>query len=421
VSRHRPVLLATVAVATMAIAACGPGEQQSPTPPELSLLENTGAAAEPAIYPQPAVTYVLDGPLANLGRAAAVRKLIAHNVTAADLARMGVALRMHGTAHRTDTGWELRDGDAVLTVSTDGGTTAIDYSSTGGAVSIPGSAGGGSAGSAGAATPGSGNQSTAVSAPPTISPIAPPPTAAPKSVATPVDVPSANDAVDIAQSLLDSLGVLGGQQWSHDVSDAGGVAVSCTTGMACTPTPSAVTARIVTYELVVNGVTVPDVSWSVTIGEHRHIESLSGTWAHPESAGTYGLRSTQKVFDDLRAGNARYVGPQPLPAIGAPGAPATQGSVPAIVVHITGVSLGLASWDGVDQAKPAVFLVPTYRFRARATDGTPYDIELLALDPVRVSFVAPPTPGQPSGGVVPPHAPTPMPSKVPEAQPSTAI
>ena len=419
-SRHRRILLATVAVATMAIAACGAGEHQSGTPPQLSLLVNTGAAGEPAIYPQPAVTYVLDGPLASLGPAGAVRKLIAHDVTAADLVRMGVALGMHGTAQRTDTGWELRDGDALLTVWTDGGTTAIDYSSTGGAVSIPGSAGGGSTGSAGAATPGSGNKSNAVSAPPTISPIAPPPTAAPQSVATPVDVPSVSNAVGIAQSLLDGLGVLSGQHWSHDVSDAGGVAVSCATGVACTPTPTAVTARIVTYELVVNGVTVPDVSWSVTIGEHRHIESLSGTWVHPESARTYALRSTQKVFDDMRAGNGRYVGPQALLAIGVPGALATQGSVPAIVVHITGVSLGLAPWDGVDKAQPVVFLVPTYRFHARVTGGTPYDIELLALDPGRVSFVASPRPGQPSGGVVPPNAPTPMPSKVPEAQPSMA-
>ena len=417
---HRRTFLVTVAVATMATGACGAAQHQSATPHELSLLDNTGAAAEPAIYPQQAVNYVLDGPLANLGSVATVLKLVGHDVTAADLARIRVGLGMHGSALHTGTSWELRNGDAVLTVSTNGGTTVVDYSTTGGAVSVPGSAGGGSTGSAGSANPGSDNQSTGISAPPTISPIAPPPTAAPTSVATPVDVPSADDAVGIAQSLLDGIGVLSGQHWSHDVSDAGGVAVSCTAGTACTPTPAAITARVVTYELVVNGVNVPGVSWSVTIGEHRRIESLSGTWAHPESAGTYPLRSTLNVFDDLRAGNARYVGPQPLSAIAVPGALATPGSVPAIVVHITGVSLGLAPWDGVDTVQPVVYLVPTYRFRARVTGGTPYDIELLALDPGRVSFVTSRPPGGPSGGVVPPHAPTPLPSKVPDAQPSIA-
>ena len=419
-STHRRVFLATVAVAAMAVGACGAAEHQPATPHELSLLNNTGAAAQPAIYPQPVVTYVLDGPLANPGSATAVRKLVSHDVTAADLARIGVALGMHGRALHTDTGWELRDGDAVLTVWTNGGATAVDYSSTGGAVAIPGSAGGGSTGSAGAATPGSSNQSTGVSAPPTISPITPPPAPAPTSVAAPVDVPSPSGAADIAQSLLNRLGVLSGQQWSHDVSDAGGVSVSCTAGVACTPTPTAVTARIVTYELIVAGVNVPDVSWSVTIGEHGRIESVSGAWAHPESAGTYPLRSAKKVFDDLRDGNARFVGPQPLPAIGAPGEGTTPGSPPATVVHITGVSLGMARWDGLENARPVVYLLPTYRFHAHVTGGSPYQVELLALDPGRFTFIAPPTPGGPSVGAVPPIAPTPMPGKGQETQPSIA-
>ncbi len=419
-STDRRILLATVAVATMVVGACGAAGQPSATPRELSLMENTGAAAEPAIYPQPTVTYVLDAPLANLGPVAAVRRLVGHDVTAADLVRMSAALGMHGSPLRTDTGWELRNGDAVLTVWTNGGTTAIDYSSAGGAVAIPGSAGGGSSGSAGSATPGSGNPSTGVSSPPTISPIAPPSTAAPTMLPAPVDVPSADSAASIAQSLLDGFGVLIGEQWTHGVSDAGGVAVSCTTGVKCTPTPATVTARIVTFDLVVDGVSVPDVSWSVTVGAHGSIESVSGTWARPESAGTYPLRSTQKVFDDLRSGNARYVGPQPLPEIEAPGASGTPGSLPALVVHITGVSLGMAQWDGLEKTQPVVYVLPTYRFHARVAGGSPYEIELLALDPATFSFVAGPTPGGPGGGAVPPVAPAPQPAKTPEAPPTIA-
>ena len=146
------------------------------------------------------------------------------------------------------------------------------------------------------------------------------------------DLPSPNNAARIAQSLLNGFGVLSGEQWTHSVTDAGGVAVSCTPGANCIPIPATVTARMVTFDLVVDGVSVPDVSWSVTIGAHGSIESVWGTWARPESAGTYRLRSTQRVFDDLRSGNARYVGPQPLPAIGAPAASVTPGSQPAIVV-----------------------------------------------------------------------------------------
>ena len=132
----RRILLATVAVATMAIGACGGAGQPSASSRVLSLMENTGAGAEPAIYPQPTFTYVLDGPLANLGPDAAVRTLVGHDVTTADLGRIIGALGMHGAPVRTDTGWELRNGDAVLTVWTNSGLTTIDYSSAGGAVAI---------------------------------------------------------------------------------------------------------------------------------------------------------------------------------------------------------------------------------------------------------------------------------------------
>jgi hypothetical protein len=383
-------------------------------------MENIGAGAEPAIYPQPTFTYVLDGPLANLGPDAAVRTLVGHDVTTPDLGRIIGALGMHGAPVRTDTGWELRNGDAVLTVWTNSGLTAIDYSSAGGAVAVPGSAGGGSAGSAGSATPGSSNQSTGVSSPPTTSPITPPPTPVPTALPAPVDVPSADAAANIAQSLLNRFGVLSGQQWTQRVGDAGGVAVSCTPGSKCIPTPATVTARIVTFDLVVDSVSVPDVSWSVSVGEHRIIESVSGTWARPEGVGTYPLRSTQKVFGDLRAGKARYVGPQPLPAIAAPGASVTPGSLPAVVVHITGVSLGMARWDGMEKTQPVVYLLPTYRFQAHVAAGSPYKIELLALDPATFSFVSRPAPGGASGGVVPPKAPVSQPGKTPEPTSATA-
>ena len=419
-STDRRILLATVAVATLAIGACGAAGQPSASSRVLSLMENTGAGAEPAIYPQPTFTYVLDGPLANLGPDAAVRTMLGHDVTALDLGRIIGELGMHGAPVHTDTGWELHNGDAVLTVWTNSGLTAIDYSSAGGAVAIPGSTGGGSAGSAGSATPGSSNPSTGVSSPPTTSSITPPPTPVPTALPAPVDVPNADVAASIAQSLLNRLGVLSGQQWTQSVGDAGGVAVSCASGATCTPTPATVTARIVTFDLVVDGVSVPDVNWSVTVGEHRSIESVSGTWARPQDAGKYPLRSTQRVFNDLRAGKARYVGPQPQPAVGAPGAAVTPGSLPAVVVHVTGVSLGMALWDGMEKTQPVVYLLPTYRFQAHVAAGSPYTIDLLALDPATFSFVSRTAPGGAGGGAVPPKAPVSQPGKTPEPTSATA-
>ena len=176
----------------------------------------------------------------------------------------------------------------------------------------------------------------------------------------------------------------------------------------CSPTPSPVTARTVTYDLAVNGVQVPSVSWSVTLGEHRRVESVSGTWAQLVSVGTYALRSTQNVLDDLQGGHARYVGPHPLAATAQPAA--TTVATTAIEVHIAGVALGLARWDGISDAQTVAYLVPTYRFHAKVADGSPYDIELLALDPPSFAIVAPSATGgstssQPSSSVVPQPAP----------------
>jgi hypothetical protein len=190
--------------------------------------------------------------------------------------------------------------------------------------------------------------------------------------------------------LLDRLGVLSGQQWADEVSDAGGVAVSCAADVPCAPVPTTVTARTVTAELVVDGVRLPAVGWSVTIGEHDQVESVSGTWAEPQDVDRYPLRSTQQVFDDLRAGNARFAGPQPLAAAGAAIASPTGDPEPSVVeVHVSGVSLGLARWDGTDNAEPVTYLLPTYRFHAHVGDGAPYDIEVLALDPTSFTVAGP--------------------------------
>ena len=221
----RPILVAALLVMAMTSSACGSTASHNslPAPPKLSLLEENAKAAEPAIYPQQPTRYVQDGPLADLGPKAPVLRLISHDVTTGDLLAMRNALGMHATPLRTETGWELRDGEALLTVTTNRVTT-VDFTSTGGASSIPGSVGSGSAGGVGGGTSNTGNPSVP---PATSSSTTLPRETVPSStLPAPVDVPRADDAVNTAQVLLNGLGVLNGQQWSHAVSDVGGIAVS---------------------------------------------------------------------------------------------------------------------------------------------------------------------------------------------------
>ena len=447
---HRSRRLATVALAALTVSACGSTAThvaaRPPAPPKLSLTAAGGGAtaadsagassvekAMPAIYPQQATTYVLDRPLADLGATATVRKLVGHEVDAAEVARIGAALGMHGTPTQSvDSIYTLTDGNAQLTVQTIDGATSVDYSDTAGI------AGGGTASSPGSA--GSGNAVATPAPPPAPAPvdkplpIEPPLVVTPTTTTPPVDVPSGADAEKIAQSLLDDLGALDGQQWKHEVSDTEGVTASCAADGPCAPpAPSAVTARTVTYQLLLDGAPVPGVTWWVTIGDHGRVQSLSGTWATPRDAGSYALRSTKSVFDDLQHGRGQYAGVQamdtgvaeiaPEVAPGTPtGAPTgeTTDTLPPLEVHITGVALGATRWEGSDGGRGVAYLVPTYRFHATAAGNAPYDIELLALVPASFTIVSPPpvaTPGGPGGGpitgIVPQPAPAPEPVPTP--------
>ena len=240
-------------------------------------------------------------------------------------------------------------------------------------------------------------------------------------------MPSADEARTIARELLDRLGVLAGQSWSADVNDSGGVAVACPVGVPCPSGPPEVFARTVTFSLMLDGTRVDGIDWSVTIGEHRRIESLNGQWATPAPLGTYPLRSTAGVFADLRNGTARYTGPQPMRALSdtaATGAPTSQTSptLPAVAVHITGVSLGIARWDAYDGGDTIVDLVPTYRFHARVDGAAAYDIVVLALDPGAVTFTNPapkpePLPAEP----MPAPAPAPDTPATDTPVPDTAV
>jgi hypothetical protein len=398
-NRARYCGISIAAIVAMGVAGCGsatrsagPSTRTTPPSGRLELAATGGAAPSaqkgaPAIFPVRPTTYALDAPLADLGSRAQVRTMDAHHVDSADVQQFARTLGLQGSPVRNPTGWEVQDTGGSLSFIVSAGRVTVSYSS-----GVPGVVGG-SSGSGAGATPGSAaadGSATKVAPPaPLPAPTPPaPPTVTPLPPA-PVDVPSAGAARSMARELLDRLGVLAGQDWATEVNDSGGVAVACPVGAQCPTVPPQVSARTVTFSLMLDATRVDGVDWSVTIGEHRRIETLSGEWATPTSRGTYPLRSTAAVFADLQHGKARYSGPQPmtalaeLPAVGG----VTAGG--AVTVHVTGVSLGIARWDAYEHGDAIVDLVPTYRFHTRGDAGASSDIVLLALEPGAVTFTNP--------------------------------
>jgi hypothetical protein len=433
-NRVRLVGISSVAIVVLVAGACGsavqPGTGSStPTTSTAKTLDlaSAGRAATPsadstgtAMFPVRPTTYVLDAPLPDLGPSALVRRMTAHPINATDVQRFADALGVAGTPTRTPVGWEVQGTNEVLTFVVTDDNVDVSYGSA-----IPNAIGGstGSANSTGSgtiATPATvvANQATK-SEPPVPSPVpSPPPVPLPRPPTVvprpmpPVGVPNAADAQTIARRLLDRVGVLAGQDWSTTVNDSGGIAMACPAGALCAPIAPEVFARTVTFSLMLNGTPVDDVDWSVTLGEHRRIESLNGEWATPTPIGSYPLRSTAAVFADLQHGTARYAGPQPMmsfAATRAAGRPTivTSPTMRTVAVHVAGVSLGVARWDAYDHDHTVTDLVPTYRFHARINGGTSYDIEVLALDPRAATFTNPiptpqPLPEQPAPAPLPP-------------------
>jgi len=419
-----------------------------PHPGRLVLAPQAGAQSAmggaPAVFPMRATSYVLDGTLPSLGAQAPVRRIVPHAVGVADVRRWAGALGLAGAPVRISSGYQVAATDGVLTVTRVGGTAEVSYFLGGPAASGGSgwSAGGMSSGSAGGGAPVTlpGNVASAVPLPPNTPPaIGVPPIPAtprapstppvPPTVPSPVGVPNARDAEAIARALLDRAGVLDGQQWAADVSAGGGVAVACAVGVRCPSVPAEVSSRIVTFGPDIDGVSVTGVNWSITVGSHGRIQAVNGEWDSPELIGTYPLRSTMAVFSDLRHGRAVFVGPQPAVGFAAPARALRSGTIaslaplPALKVHVTGVTMGIARWDGFDNGSGVVDLVPTYRFHDSAPGGdssgaAAHDIEVLALDTGVVDFTSPaPTPLPPGQPPIAPE-PAPAPASLPPSAPS---
>jgi hypothetical protein len=416
--------------------------------PKLSLAKasaRTGAAdaATPSAMPAQLTNYVLDGTLPDLGSQALVYRWTGHAVDLAEANRLAEALGIDSPAYATPDGFTASDRDATITITTTYGPTQVSYSP--GVPAVDGSGGG----SSGASTPPSAGTGVA--------PDDPTVTVLPPKLTPPVDVPNAGEAEDIARALLDRMGVLDGAQWDTAVNDSGGIAVTCVVGEDCSGTPQYVTARDVSFSLVLDGAKVSGIGWNVTIGEHRSIQSVYGEWGSAVVLGTYDLRSTADAFDSLKNGDSNYGGREPMAVddtpVKAQVEPAPAGDEPAVAppveeptgaepgvdpsgggdpvvdtplpiepepvepidVHVTGVSLGLARWDAVDGNQNVVDLVPTYVFHT-VVNGVSSDVEELALDPAAIDFADPISPPIPLPEKLPPGgAPVPVPAPAPDA------
>ena len=469
------VRVSVAAIAVLVAGGCGSAPSKDTVArsnPKLSLAKasaRTGAAdaAAPSAMPARLTNYVLDGTLPDLGSKALVYRWTGHAVDLAEANRLAAALGIDAAAYATTDGFTASDPDATITITTTYGPTQVSYYP--GVPAVDGS-GGGSSGASSPPSAGTGvapddpNSSTVNEKPVAIDepvPTDPGVTVLPPKLTPPVDVPNASEAEDIARALLDRMGVLDGAQWDTAVNDSGGIAVTCVVGADCSGTPQYVTARDVSFSLVLDGVKVSGIGWNVTVGEHHSIQSVYGEWGSAVVLGTYDLRSTADAFDSLQNGDANYGGREPIavdetpvkaqvepdpavtePAVAPPveeptgrepGVDPSGGDDPVvdtplptepspiepepvepIDVHVTGVSLGLARWDAVDGDQNVVDLVPTYVFHA-VVDGVSSDVEELALDPAAIDFaepIIPPVPVPQRG------APTPEPRPAPVADAS---
>lgn len=402
-----PISFLAIMVVSAGCASRGPSATPSPTArlQLASAAQGSGrSVGEPALYPARPIKYVLDTSLPDLGASAVVWRMRPHTPALDDVQRFAAALGLDGEPTRMPTGWEVRGSDTYLSVLVNDDAVSVSYSM--GSLDTAG----GSSGSGGSAGPPASGSGPATETEP--GGVAPRPSSVPQLPA-PVDVPSASDAERHARDLLDRFGVLAGQQWSAEVSDAGGVAVACPVESSCPPVDPQVSSRAVTFSPKIDSVPVAGGGWSVTIGERSRIESVYGDWAEATQVGPYPLLSTDAVFAGIQNGTAIYPGPQPMIAEGAPlpngsDQPAVRAQEP-LIVRVTGVSLALARWDGYLDDHTVLDIVPTYRFHS-SIDGVPgADIEVLALDPRSITFTEPapttkplpdqstePLPGQPA-------------------------
>ncbi len=440
----------------------------------------TAAALAPdrAMYPYPgAITYRLEGTLPDLGSTAPVYRTVAPAMDAGRVAGMAKAVGITGPPTKDAGGWVVAGADRGLRVFDSGSAWSISYGlgvEGGGGSGSSGGASGSASGVAVASpgSPGSAGADNPVAVEPTgpatpagpATTVVPPPMPSLPPITSPAHLPDAGGAEAAARSVLDAMGVLDGT-FRATVSDgqAMGTAIACSSDAPCPSTPptTVVLSRLVQFTRVVDNVPVEHLGWSVEVGDNARIERVDGMLATLEKVGAYPLRSTRAVFDDLAAGKAFPIGPVPMmaetavakagvaqtdagsspgaiaPGEPVPGKPAPDAPMPdqpapppstgaeppvsmaPTVVVVTGASRSAALLPGTEAGRSVLYVVPAYRFVGRIEQGrSPWQTDLLALDPSTVvGDATPPSSEPPATGIEPSPAPMPAPAPMPMPEP----
>ena len=426
-SRMIAVLTATVLTAgAIAYVAGRAGDSSRPLPPlsltaaagggATSLSEDSGARSSLAINAN--VHYVVAGTLPDLASRAPVSRLVWPRVDASTVRSWAKTLNVGGTEPVDEgaaRGWTVTGPNGMLNVGQNASMGYFNYQSghfTGGSGSSPGAepspdaSKGSASGSATSPDPGID--------PGTVVPFAPITSdGGPSTVSEgplPQDLPSAADTRTQGEQLLRDLGVLDGV-WEFEVRDGGSVGIAsssvCTPQESCPPptTQTALTSRAVVAHRVIEGRRVDGLEWTVDIGDHASITSVSGTLAKLEAVGDYPLRPTSAALDEIKSGRGSGFpvplgAPEARSAIGVPECgPAVDCAVPVpdcpdtcparkVTITITDVALVSQRWFGSDKSEPAAYLVPMYRFSGHDDTGAEWSADVLALEDGQL---APPT------------------------------
>ncbi|MDQ1431373.1 MAG: hypothetical protein QOF40_1975 [Actinomycetota bacterium] len=405
-------------------------------PAKLPVLGGGGAARDSASASSAApmglrmrgpVTYEATGTLPVLDAQADAYELPAPVADIERFAALARDLGVDGKVTRTESGWTIGNGSDHLDVQRVGGLPWSRYRADAVTVSSGSSDSSVSSGSSGSSGSGSSGSATVVCGspcPPDAKCIAP--DCAPTEPAPmpepepkrPADLPAKAEAERIGRALLTELGV-----------DLDHATVAVQDGFS---------VWTVNADPVVDGRPVIGMTTSVSIGPKGEIAYANGWLGRPVKGDRYPLIGTASALKKLGEDQVRMLGapqemiaPAPAPSCDVD-APCTMpvppecdpaadcGTTPPepVVVHITGVALGLQLFWGSGPDQPA-YLVPTYLFRT--DDGS--DLPVIAVDP---QYLAPTPAGvEPDGtkggepASSPPAAPEPTATPRPADAPNS--
>jgi hypothetical protein len=315
-------------------AAAGSGAATEPAPAPGKVAPARPPEPGDPVRPWWPVTYRLAGPLPALPDRARAWK-VGDGVDAGRVATLAAALGLRGQPAKVANGWTVRDGRRSLEVQRLAGVP-FSYSGAGFGTCIARAGGG-------PYRPGGGIQCLDADA----LPARPLPRPAP---------PSRAEAERVARDLAARAGL-----------DLAGATVKVGDGYG---------SRTVTIDPAVGGLPTSGLAWTVTVGAKGVVQYASGFLATPEPADTYPLIGVADGFERLKKAPwprllvpmdrsvASVVQGQPCPANIPTRVPCATRPLPARVVTVTGVRLGLERAPVVTRGnRPSLaYLLPAYLF-----------------------------------------------------------